>query len=81
MAGNKPSVLEKLRSEIEQCHLFTGILWKAFNLLEEYDRRIYALEQDNKRLQACNKDWMIKIPSLEKRLSEFSYKLADKPKQ
>ena len=58
-------------------NLSVQIQTEISGILEDYERRIYAAEEDNKRILACYRDADSKLRSLEKRYSELLYKFSE----
>ena len=77
MEKSVPSRLSNLRELVSLLSLSVQIQAEISGILEEYERRVYALEEDNKRLLACYRDCDGKLHSLEKRYSEVLYKLQE----
>lgn len=67
-----------LRSRIEQLNLSSSIQRDMEDILEEMEKRLYAVEQDNNLLQGHIKGMKEQLASLNHRYSELLYALSDR---
>ncbi len=72
-----PSRLANLRELVSLLSLSVQIQAEISAILEEYEKRVYSLEEDRRRLLADYRAMDSKCQSLEKRYSELLYKLAE----
>lgn len=72
-----PSRLANLRELVSLLSLSVQIQVEISAILEEYEKRVYSLEEDRRRLLADYRAMDSKCQSLEKRYSELLYKLAE----
>lgn len=77
MEKSVPSRLANLRELVALLSLSVQIQTEISAILEEYEKRIYSLEEDRKRLLANYRAIEDKNRSLEKRYSELLYKFAE----
>lgn len=78
MEKSSPSKLSKLKEQVELLTLVVEVNQSVAAVLEEYSYRLYALEEDNKRLLADYRSLDQKYNSLNTRYSELLYKLAER---
>lgn len=76
MAGEKKSRLANLQELTALLSLSVQIQAESAALLEEFEKRIFSLEEDRKRLLADYKALWTAKQSLEKRYSELLYHLS-----
>lgn len=81
MEKSAPLRLSNLRQLIAQLQLSLQCDKEITDLLEEFSIRIYALEEDNKRLLASVRAQDSKNQSLEKRYSELLYRFSELRKE
>lgn len=77
MEQQKPSRLSNLRELVALLSLSVQIQGESAAIFEDYEHRIYSLEEDRKRLIADYRALQSRCNSLEKRYSELLYKLSD----
>lgn len=77
MEKSAPSRLANLRELVSLLSLSVQIQTEISGILEEYEKRLYSLEEDRRRLIADYRTVDMKCQSLEKRYSELLYKLSD----
>ena len=77
MEKSAPSRLSNLRQLIGQLQISLQCDKEITDILEEFSCRIYALEEDNKRLLATVRAQEGKNQSLEKRYSELLYRFSE----
>lgn len=77
MEKSVPSRLANLRELVSLLSLSVQIQAEISAILEEYEKRVYSLEEDRRRLLADYRAVDDKCQSLEKRYSELLYKLAE----
>lgn len=77
MDSVKPSRLNNLRELVSLLGLSVQIQAESAAIFEEYDQRIYSLEEDRKRLLADYKALQSRCQSLEKRYSELIYRFSE----
>lgn len=80
MEKSVPSRLANLRELVSLLSLSVQIQAEISSILEEYEKRVYSLEEDRRRLIADYRAIDSKCQSLEKRYSELLYKFADMKK-
>lgn len=68
-----PSRLANLRELVSLLSLSVQIQTETATILEDYERRVYSLEEDRRRLIADYKAQEQRIQSLEKRYSDLLY--------
>lgn len=71
------SRLANLRELVQVLSLCVQVQREVSEILEDYESRIYALQEDNKRLLAADRVKEEKIRTLEKKYSEVLYKLTE----
>ncbi len=76
-----PFRLSNLRELIATLQLSLQVQVEVSCILEDYETRIYSLEQDRNRLLADYRAQQDKIRSLEQRYSELLYKFSDLPRK
>lgn len=76
MSGT-PSRLGNLRELVGLLGLSVQVQREIADILEDYEVRIYSLEEDRKRLIATNRDLLQKCNSLETRYSQLMYKFSE----
>lgn len=69
--------LANLRELVSLLSLSVQIQTEISGILEEYEKRLYSLEEDRRRLLGDYRAIDSKCQSLEKRYSELLYKLSD----
>lgn len=72
-----PSRLANLRELVSVLSLSVQIQTEVSAILDEYEKQLYSLDQDRKRLLADYKQHDAQIQSLEKRYSELLYKFSE----
>ena len=77
MERSVPSRLANLRELVSLLSLSVQVQAEISSILEEYEKRVYSLEEDRRRLLADYRAMDSKCQSLEKRYSELLYKLAE----
>ena len=77
MERSVPSRLANLRELVSLLSLSVNIQAEISAILEDYEKRVYSLEEDRRRLLADYRALNEKNQSLEKRYSEVLYKLAE----
>lgn len=77
MEKSAPSRLANLRELVSLLSLSVQIQTETSGILEDYEKRLYSLEEDRKRLLADYRALDSKCQSLEKRYSELLYRLSD----
>ena len=77
MEKSVPSRLANLRELVSLLSLSVNIQAEISAILEDYEKRVYSLEEDRRRLLADYRALNEKYQSLEKRYSEVLYKLAE----
>ena len=77
MEKSAPSRLANLRELVSLLSLSVQIQTEISGILEEYEKRLYSLEEDRRRLIADYRAVDMKCQSLEKRYAELLYKLSD----
>lgn len=65
-----------LQSLLDSLQLNSQIYTEIKSILEDFEIRMYSLDEDRKRLVALSRTHTEQIASLEKRLSEVLYRLA-----
>lgn len=73
----KPGRLSNLQELVAMLSLSVQIQGEVAAVLEEYDNRIYSLEQDRSRLLADYQALQLKCNSLERRYSDLLYKFSE----
>ena len=66
-----------LKELVKMLGISIAIQNETSDILEDYEHRIYSLEEDRKRLLADYRAQHSQIVSLEKRYSELLYKFAE----
>lgn len=77
MERKAPSKLANLRELVALLSTAVQIQTEIADILDDYDRRLYSLEEDRKRLLATNRQQANDIASLQKRYSELLYKFSE----
>lgn len=77
MAKRSSPKLANLRELLATLGLAFQIQTETADILEEYHKRIYSLEEDRKRLVADYKALDSRCISLEKRYSELLYRFSE----
>lgn len=77
MAKSAPSKLANLRELVAALSLTVQIQAEIADILDEYEQRLYSLDEDRKRLVATTRAQELRIASLEKRYSELLYKFSE----
>lgn len=77
MARSVPSKLANLRELVAALSLTVQIQAEIADILEDYEQRLYSLDEDRKRLVAVTRDLEGRCSSLEKRYSELLYKFSE----
>lgn len=77
MSAQVPSRLANLRELVSVLSLSVQIQIEVSAILDEYEKQLYSLDQDRKRLLADYKQHNAQIQSLEKRYSELLYKFSE----
>ena len=77
MEKKVPSKLANLRELVALLSTSVQIQTEIADILDDYDRRMYSLEEDRKRLLATNRQQANDIASLQKRYSELLYKFSE----
>lgn len=77
MAKSAPSKLANLRELVAALSLTVQIQAEIADILDEYEQRLYSLDEDRKRLVAVTRAQDQTIKSLEKRYSELLYKFSE----
>lgn len=77
MAKSAPSRLANLRELVATVQLSFQVQAEITAILEDYEMRIYSLEEDRRRLLADYKVLSDKNRSLETRYSEVLYRLSE----
>ena len=77
MARSAPSKLANLRELVAALSLTVQIQAEIADILDEYEQRLYSLDEDRKRLLAVTRAQDTTIKSLEKRYSELLYKFSE----
>lgn len=77
MERSVPSRLANLRELVSLLSLSVQIQAEISAILEEYEKRVYSLEEDRRRLLADYRAVDRKCQSLEKRYSELLYKFSE----
>lgn len=77
MERSVPSRLANLRELVSLLSLSVQIQAEISSILEDYEKRVYSLEEDRRRLLADYRAMDSKCQSLEKRYSELLYKVAE----
>ena len=74
--SDKPSRLANLRELVSLMSLSVQVQGEISAILDEYDRRLYSLEEDRTRLLASYRDLHQKCQSLERRYSDLLYQFS-----
>lgn len=74
---NVPSRLASLKELVGLLTVGVQVQKEIADILSDYEKRIYALEEDSRRILACNRAYEQKISSLEKRYAELLFKLSE----
>ena len=77
MARSAPSKLANLRELVGLLSTSVQVQAEIADILEDYEIRMYSLEEDRKRLLQHCRDLDNKCHSLEKRYSELLYKFSE----
>ena len=77
MSKNVPSKLANLRELVAALSLTVQIQAEIADILDDYEKRLYSLDEDRKRLVAVTRAQDQQIKSLEKRYSELLYKFSE----
>lgn len=77
MAKSVPSRLANLRELVAALSLTVQIQAEIADILDDYEKRLYSLDEDRKRLVAVTRAQDQQIKSLEKRYSELLYKFSE----
>ena len=77
MEKSAPSKLANLRELVSLLSLSVQIQTETSGILEDYEKRLYSLEEDRRRLLGDYRALDMKCQSLEKRYAELLYKLSD----
>lgn len=77
MAKSAPSKLANLRELVAALSLTVQIQAEIADILENYEQRLYSLDEDRKRLLAVTRALEGRCTSLEKRYSELLYKFSE----
>lgn len=77
MAKVSSPKLSNLRELLATLGIAFQIQTETADILEDYDKRIYSLEEDRKRLLADYKALEGRCNSLEKRYSELLYRFSE----
>lgn len=77
MEKSSISRLANLRELVALLSLSVQIQTETSGILEDYEKRLYSLEEDRRRLLADYRAMDMKCQSLEKRYAELLYKLSD----
>ena len=77
MARSSPSKLSELNELLDQLRLSLKVNITISAILEEYEQRLYNLEQDNKMLLASYRKVQERCSSLETRYSELLYRFSE----
>lgn len=77
MAKSVPSKLANLRELVAALSLTVQIQAEIADILDDYEKRLYSLDEDRKRLVAVTRAQDQQIKSLEKRYSELLYKFSE----
>lgn len=80
MEKSSPSKLSKLKEQVELLTLVIEVNQSVAAVLEEYSYRLYALEEDNKRLLANYRVLDQQYNDLRIRYSELQYLAKSRPK-
>ena len=72
-----PSRFSRIKELLEQLRISVELDVEMTAILEEMFQRMYALDEDNKRLLATVRVQEGKISSLDKRYSELLYKFSE----
>ena len=77
MDRSTPSRLANLRELVSLLSLSVQVQTEIAGILEDYERRLYSLEEDRKRLLGNYRALEEKNISLEKRYSELLYRYSE----
>lgn len=77
MAHFTPSRFSRVKELLEQLRIHVELDAEMTAILEEMFQRMYAVDEDNKRLTATVRVQEGKIASLEKRYSELLFKFSE----
>ena len=77
MAKSCPSKLANLRELVAALSLTVQIQAEIADILDDYERRLYSLDEDRKRLLSDYRALEGRCSSLEKRYSELLYKFSE----
>lgn len=77
MEKKAPSKLANLRELVALLSTSVQIQSEIADILDDYDRRLYSLEEDRKRLLATNRQQANDIVSLQNRYSQLLYKFSE----
>lgn len=77
MAKSAPSKLANLRELVAALSLTVQIQAEIADILQDYEQRLYSLDEDRKRLLADYRALEGRCGSLEKRYSELLYKFSE----
>ena len=77
MARSAPSKLANLRELVGLLSTSVQVQAEIADILEDYEIRMYSLEEDRKRLLQHCRDLDNKCHSLDKRYSELLYKFSE----
>ena len=80
MEKSSPSKLSKLKEQVQLLTLVVEVNQSVAAVLEEYSYRLYALEEDNKRLLANYRALDQQYNDLRPRYSELQYLAKSRPK-
>ena len=80
MEKSSPSKLSKLKEQVELLTLVVEVNQSVAAVLEEYSYRLYALEEDNKRLLANYRALDQHYNDLRTRYAELQYLAKSRPK-
>lgn len=72
-----PSRLANLRELVALLSLSVQVQTETAGILEDYERRLYSLEEDRRRLLGDYRAMYDKYLSLEKRYSELLYRFSE----
>lgn len=77
MDRSPPSRFSRVKELLEQLRIHVELNVEMTAILEEMFQRMYAVDEDNKRLRATVRVHEGKIVSLEKRYSELLFKFSE----
>lgn len=72
-----PSKLGNLKELVGLLGLAVQVQTETYDILSDYERRVYSLEQDRVRLISTVRDLENRCSSLEKRYSELLYRFSE----